>query len=489
MNFLTDLGKQGDAKSDVGDIGTKILACNPVLEGFGNAKTVRNDNSSRFGKYTLMYFALQKDEIFGARIKNYLLEKSRVISVAANERGYHSFYFMLRGMTDEQLKPLFMTDAKGKRLEWKNFNYLKNGGDLSEKHDVAGWNEMLETIQKLGFSEPQQDAIWRCCAAVLLLGQVDYDKNSFKDVDNNTVGKLANPDIATKIAKLLGIKNEAFLAKIMVQARSIAGKEVLWKANSLKKSTDNKDALAKQLFNNMFDWLVIMMNRTIEPENLADPSFADQAKTIGLLDIFGFENFAFNNYEQLCINYVNEKLHKLYIAAIFEAECVELKEEGLGHMVDSIQYPDLKVLDILRLLDFKMGGSKYAGIAFAVKPTAGIFTLTDDFCTQVLSGREVKYEDVAAQFDVNHGKNTKIYLHNKKTRCGFKIYHSAQNVDYDMKEFVQRNVDCIPAEYEDLMCKETDEYVQCIYQMVVSLDAVGATSGKKLKTIWGKFDL
>lgn len=182
-------------------------------------------------------------------------------------------------------------------------------------------------------------------------------------------------------------------------------------------------------------------------------------------------------------------MHKLYIAAIFEAECVELKEEGLGYMVDSIQYPDLKVLDILRLLDFKMGGSKYAGINFAVKPTAGIFTLTDDFCTQVLSGREVKYEDVAAQFEVNHGKTVKIYKHNKKTRCGFEIYHSAQTVAYDMKEFVQRNVDCIPAEYEDLMCKETDEYVQCIYQMVVSLDAVGAASGKKLKTIWGKFDL
>lgn len=94
------------------------------------------------------------------------------------------------------------------------------------------------------------------------------------------------------------------------------------------------------------------------------------------------------------------------------------------------------MLDILRLLDFKMGGAKYAGIAFAVKPTAGIFTLTDDFCTQVLSGREVKYEDVAAQFEVNHGKTTKIYVHDRKTRCGFLIHHSAQDVSYDMKEFV-----------------------------------------------------
>lgn len=161
------------------------------------------------------------------------------------------------------------------------------------------------------------------------------------------------------------MKDPAFFSKILVQARSIAGKETLWKPNSLKKATDNKDALAKQLFNNLFDWLVIMMNRTIEPVEMNDPGFFDQAKTIGLLDIFGFENFdTGNNYEQLCINYVNEKLHKLYIAAIFEAECVELKEEGLGHMVDSIEYPSLKVLDILRILDFKQGGAKYAGIKF-----------------------------------------------------------------------------------------------------------------------------
>lgn len=94
------------------------------------------------------------------------------------------------------------------------------------------------------------------------------------------------------------------------------------------------------------------MNKTIEPAEIKDPSFSTYSKTIGLLDIFGFENFASNNYEQLCINYVNEKLHKLYIAAIFEAECIELREEGLGHMVDSIEYPSLKVLDILKILDF-----------------------------------------------------------------------------------------------------------------------------------------
>lgn len=140
MNFLTDLGKQGDGGgADVGDVGEKILACNPVLESFGNSKTVRNDNSSRFGKYVLMYFALNKDQIYGARIKNYLLEKSRVIKVAKDERGYHVFYFMLLGADEAMLKELFLVDAKGKRLGWKTFNYLATGGELPEEADRKEW--------------------------------------------------------------------------------------------------------------------------------------------------------------------------------------------------------------------------------------------------------------------------------------------------------------------------------------------------------------
>lgn len=190
MNFLTDLGKLGGAKSDVGDVGESILACNPVLESFGNAKTVRNDNSSRFGKYVLMYFALDKDEIFGARIKNYLLEKSRVIKVADKERGYHVFYFLLRGAPKELLKDLCLTDAKGERLPISAFNYLKTGGELPEKHDVDGWDELLRTVKNLGFTPEQIDAIWRCCAATLLLGQIEFDKISFKDSDSGVIGKI-----------------------------------------------------------------------------------------------------------------------------------------------------------------------------------------------------------------------------------------------------------------------------------------------------------
>ena len=345
-----------------------------------------------------------------------------------------------------------------------DFNYLKTGGDLPEKHDIDGFlgdgdkePGVLKTMKALLFTDEEIDAVWRCLAAILLLGQIDFDKTSFAGVEDNKPGKITNADIVPKIAELLGIKNVKFFSEILLKTRTIIMKEETWKANTLKKCTDNKDALAKQLFNNMFDWLVIKMNLTIQPEELSQPSFFDNAKTIGLLDIFGFENFdSGNNYEQLCINYVNEKLHKLYIAAIFEAECMELTEEGLGHMVAAIQYPDLKVLDVIRVLDFKQGSARYAGIKYATPPGVGIFTMVDDKCTSVLQGREIGWKEVADELEKNHGKNAKCYLHDKKNKDGFTIYHSAQNVFYDMKEFVERNVDCIPNDYDDAMANQSD---------------------------------
>ena len=131
MEFLTKLAAEHQAEGEA-DIGEQILACNPILEGFGNAKTVRNDNSSRFGKYVLMYFAIHEDKVYGAQIKNYLLEKSRVVSVAPNERGYHIFYFLLGGCDLATLAELGLTGPDGKALHWNKFNYLKTGGERPE---------------------------------------------------------------------------------------------------------------------------------------------------------------------------------------------------------------------------------------------------------------------------------------------------------------------------------------------------------------------
>ena len=148
---------------------------------------------------------------------------------------------------------------------------------------------------------------------------------------------------------------------------------------------NNRDSLAKKLYDNLFNWLVLKMNRTILPNEIDnDPEgFKEIAKTIGLLDIFGFENFEHNNFEQFCINYVNEKLHKLYIAAIFEAEKQDLTEEGLADVAARIEYPKTQVLEILRLMDFDKASVKYKGIKFPKEPKPGIFTIVDNTCKNV----------------------------------------------------------------------------------------------------------
>ena len=156
------------------------------------------------------------------------------------------------------------------------------------------------------------------------------------------------------------------------------GGSIIPKYLGLSSCNMNRDALSKKLYDNMFNWLVIKMNRTIEPPELSDPNFDQVAKTIGLLDIFGFENFRLNNFEQFCINYVNEKLHKLYIAAIFEAEKMDLTEEGLGEVAERIEYPQTDVLEILLMMDFSAASTKYKGIKYPKPPPQGLFTILDD---------------------------------------------------------------------------------------------------------------
>ena len=187
------------------------------MEGFGNAKTVRNDNSSRFGKYVLMYFGIHEDKVFGARIKNYLLEKSRVVNVEPNERGYHIFYFLLGGCDLGTLKDLGLTKPDGKAMVWQDFKYLDKGGVRAEDAQ-AEFAEVLQTMNEMKFTEEEIRAVWRCVAAILHLGQLDFIKNSFDDEQSpSKPGKIKNEDTARLIAILLGFENPDSLIEVLLQ--------------------------------------------------------------------------------------------------------------------------------------------------------------------------------------------------------------------------------------------------------------------------------
>lgn len=214
MKFLTSLGavQPKSGKADDVPIEQKILDTNPVLEGFGNAKTVRNNNSSRFGKYVLLYYTQAKGEILGARVKNYLLEKSRIVGPAAGERNYHAFYQLLRGADDALLDELgLINPATKKRMTLCDFNYMKNGADVDPSiiNDEEEFKMLDLQFNSLGFTPQEKKAIWKTTAAVLHIGQLDFDDSTFDE--NGKPCSIKNPKTMALIAKLLGIQEPADL--------------------------------------------------------------------------------------------------------------------------------------------------------------------------------------------------------------------------------------------------------------------------------------
>lgn len=202
------------------------MACNPILEGFGNAKTVRNDNSSRFGKYVLMYFdTMGDDKVYGARIKNYLLEKSRVVTVEPNERGYHIFYWLLGCGSLPLLQELNLVNGN-KPLTYKEVHYLKAGGERPEDAKVE-FDEVETTMKKMNMTDDEIKSIWKLVAAIMLLGQLDFDKSKFRD-DNP--GEIKNKPLAIEIARMLGMEDTEHFITILLKQINFIGREKIEKA-------------------------------------------------------------------------------------------------------------------------------------------------------------------------------------------------------------------------------------------------------------------
>ena len=220
-----------------------------------------------------MYFAIHENKVYGAMIKNYLLEKSRVVSVAPNERGYHIFYFLLGGADLVTLKELGLTGPDGKALHWNKFNYLKTGGERPENAQKE-FNEVVDTMNKMCFSEEEKMGIWRCVAAILHMGEIDFVKTSFDDEKSpSKPGKIKDENKANLIAQLLGYENPDDFKKVMLQSVNVIRNQEMWMPQGYVVCINNRDALAKKLYDNMFNWLVVKMNGTIQPAELGDSSF------------------------------------------------------------------------------------------------------------------------------------------------------------------------------------------------------------------------
>lgn len=401
LNFLTYAAKQADSSNKVSqDLAQKILATNPILEAFGNAKTVRNNNSSRFGKFIKIIF--DGPTIIGAKIDNYLLEKTRIIFQAKTERNYHIFYHLLRGANAEQA-------MKYKLLACDKYSYLSNGSIMIEdEDDKEQLNEVITSLKSLGFSQADVDQIFLILSGILLLGNINF-------VGEETVS-FSDDNIVDMFIELWGVNKE--IARNALLGRNMTvGKSTSFIPFKLPQAIENRDALAKAVYASLFNWLVLRLNTQLTSSGTVSSSIF-----IGVLDIYGFEIFENNSVEQFMINYANEKLHQQFNEHMFKVEQEDYKKEGVAWT--DIQFKDNTVcVDLIE------------------KHGRGLLSLLDEEC-KVPKGNDAGFLEKANK---QHSRNT-AFEKDTKNPLEFKIGHFAGNVSYNITGFVEKNRDTLFAD-------------------------------------------
>ena len=312
----------------------KILQVNPIMESFGNARTGINANSSRFGKY-LELTMTKSGKVTGARISVYLLEQSRVVQQSEGEGNFHVFYYMYDGLQSENRLQDYYLDVEYK----KHHKYLRETSN-SPKANQEKWKQLKSSFKVLGFKEDEIDSVYRVLAAVLNLGDIEFGEMVTND---NTDNKARVIDMAPlhRVAKLLGVESIELLESLTSNSVVTRGETII-RNNTVEEASAARDAMAKALYGRLFDWMVNQINTLLV---FSRPNMADQL-SVGLLDIFGFENFGKNSFEQLMINIANEQIQYYFNQHIFTWEQQEYMAEGIP--VDLVEFSDNRpVLDML----------------------------------------------------------------------------------------------------------------------------------------------
>jgi len=356
--FLSPDGKVMAALED------RVLSSNPLLETFGNAQTLRNDNSSRFGKYIHINFSTEKGIIMGARVSNYLLEKTRITTQIEGERNYHIFYQIFAGANPELLKEL------GLDVGTLSFRYLGCRSSPNTESDKSNFVETMECLSNVGLATEEQDIVMGLAAAVLHIGNISFEETD-NDEDHSAVITEGSRPSLQKACELLGLKESDVADAILTKLLTINGKSIK-KPSTMAMAEDKRDALAKMTYSSLFLWLVKSINLTLTQHE--NDGFArndtEQTGFIGVLDIYGFECFDVNGYEQLLINYCNEKLQRHFNRHVFEVEQKLYASEGVDwtYITFNDNQPCLELIEggaglvgILNTLDDSFSGMGSSG--------------------------------------------------------------------------------------------------------------------------------
>ncbi|XP_078479326.1 unconventional myosin-Vc [Lampetra planeri] len=416
MRYFAVVSKSG-SKTRVED---KVLASNPITEALGNAKTTRNDNSSRFGKYTEISFD-RKYRIIGANMRTYLLEKSRVIYQAEHERNYHIFYQMCSCAHLPEFKGL-------KLLSADKFQYTCMGSEttIDGVDDRKGMEETQHTFSLLGLTEGCQSDVFKVLAAILHLGNVEI-KSSGEDKSSIPP---ADPHLAV-FCELLCVSADE-LARWLCHRRIVLVAETVVKPVPKEKAGNAKDALAKQIYARLFDCVISSINTALQVP-------AKQHAFIGVLDIYGFETFEVNSFEQFCINYANEKLQQQFNLHVFKLEQEEYMREDIPWTLIDF-YDNQPVID---LIEAKMG----------------ILDLLDEECLFPQGTDHSWLRKLHNYLDANP-----LFEKPKLSNEAFLIQHFADKVEYQCKGFLEKNRDALYEELVDVMRVSKFPFVANFFQ-------------------------
>ncbi|MBZ3882220.1 Unconventional myosin-XV [Sciurus carolinensis] len=402
------------------DVMQQILEATPLLESFGNAKTVRNDNSSRFGKFVEIF--LEGGVISGAITSQYLLEKSRIVFQAKNERNYHIFYELLAGLP-AQLRQAFSLQ------EAETYYYLNQGGncEITGKSDADDFRRLLTAMEVLGFSGEDQDSIFRILASILHLGNVYFEKY---ETDAQEVASVVSAREIQAVAELLQISPEGLQKAITFKVTETM-REKIFTPLTVESAVDARDAIAKVLYALLFGWLIARVNALVSPQQ--------DALSIAILDIYGFEDLSFNSFEQLCINYANENLQYLFNKIVFQEE----QEEYIREQID---WREITFADNQPCINL-----------ISLKPY-GILRILDDQCCFP----QATDHTFLQKCHYHHGANP-LYSKPKMPLPEFTIKHYAGKVTYQVHKFLDKNHDQVRQDVLDLFLRSRTRVVAHLF--------------------------
>ncbi|GCC28042.1 hypothetical protein chiPu_0006468 [Chiloscyllium punctatum] len=433
--------KEQTAGSLKGTLEDQIIQANPLLEAFGNAKTVRNDNSSRFGKFIRIHFGAT-GKLASADIETYLLEKSRVTFQLKAERSYHIFYQVTCNKKPELIEMLLITTNP------YDFHFVSQGEitvpSINDDEELMATDEAIDI---LGFTSEEKTGIYKLTGAVMHYGNL-----KFKQKQREEQAEPDGTEVADKASYLMGL-NSADLLKSLCYPRVKVGNEFVTKGQTVQQVNNAVGALAKSVYEKMFLWMVIRINQQLDTKQ-------PRQFFIGVLDIAGFEIFDFNSFEQLCINFTNEKLQQFFNHHMFVLEQEEYKKEGIEW----------------EFIDF---GMDLAACIELIEKPMGIFSILEEEC-MFPKASDLTFKNKLYDQHLGKSKNFQKPKPAKgKAEAHFALVHYAGTVDYNVTGWLEKNKDPLNETVIGLYQKSSLKLLQTLYAGHSAEAEVGKKGGKK----------